>query len=276
MSRRVILLLEGDMMERNKNNCNWYDNPKIIVLSIIGVIILSILGSQSFVDVFEVDALRLVQNILNHNIVYMFALAYFIFLFTKFGRRYFDYLNVIMVVLLGFVFVTSCLSLFKSLSLASILVFISAFLVFTYSVHVFFRGSIFWDEFHLKNSPFVEITSQTYFEMITGVEALLFAVNLISVSTTNGAFLVTFDAVYTILFARYIYLYNRYLDSINKNCYSSAVDNSDVATTSGDVEGINDGSKSGVVWKEKSKEKAVAGKEDRTGDKKNVDEEGGK
>lgn len=195
----------------------WYNNPSLITWILIGIISLIILSSQSFIVDGNVSALKLVQNILNHNITYMIMLVYFIFLHTKFGKKYFDYSNVLMIIFLFIVFVTSILTMFQSFSLVALLTLLNNFLIFVYFFHTFLRGTRFWKEFNLNKSLFNELGNDWYFNAIVVIEVTLFAVGLISIDTVDGTFLATYDCVYVILFARYIYLYGEYLDSIKRN-----------------------------------------------------------
>lgn len=74
-------------LEEKKNNIEWYDNPSIITWLIILIISIIILSSQSFSINSDINALRMFQDILNHNITYMIALVYFILLKIKFGKN---------------------------------------------------------------------------------------------------------------------------------------------------------------------------------------------
>lgn len=208
-------------MKKQEKNVEWYNNANIISWLIIGMIALIILSSQSFTAVGEVSALKMVQNILNHNITYMIILVYFVALHTKLGKKYFDYSNVLMVVFFTIIFVTSILTMFQSFSLVALLTLVINFLILINFFHTFLRGTRFWKEFKLNKSPFNELGNDWYFNAIMVVEVTLYAVSLISMTTVDGTFLATFDCIYVILFARYIYLYGTYLDSIKKNSNNS-------------------------------------------------------
>lgn len=194
----------------------WYNNPSIITFALIGMIFLIILSSQSYVA--GVNALKLVQNILNHNITYMIVLIYFLSLHTKTGKKYFDYSNVLMIIFLFIILITSLLTLFQSFSLQALVTVFSNFLIFIYFFHTFLRGTRFWKEFHLNKSLFNEFSNDDYFYFIVIIRVVLFTLGLILIDTVEGTFLATFDFIYVILLARYIYLYGEYLNSINKNC----------------------------------------------------------
>ena len=108
-------------LEEKKDSELWYDNPSIVTWLIILIISIIILSSQSFSINSNVDALRMFQDVLNHNITYMIALVYFVSLKTKFGKKYFDYINLVMIVVFFILFVTSILTVFQSFNLATLL-----------------------------------------------------------------------------------------------------------------------------------------------------------
>lgn len=204
-------------MKKQEKNVEWYNNPNFIIWLVIGIISLIILSSQSFTSIGNVSPIKMVQNILNHNITYMIVLVYFISLKTKFGKKYFDYSNILMILFFTITFVTSILTIFQSFSLVSILTLFNNFLILIYFFHTFLRGTRFWREFKLNKSPFNELTNDWYFNAIMVVEITLYAVSLISMTTVDGTFLATFDCIYIILLTRYVYLYGEYLNLIKKN-----------------------------------------------------------
>ena len=208
---------ESDYMKNQEKNVEWYNNPNFIIWLVIGIISLIILSSQSFTSIGNVSPIKMVQNILNHNITYMIVLVYFISLKTKFGKKYFDYSNILMILFFTITFVTSILTIFQSFSLVSILTLFNNFLILIYFFHTFLRGTRFWREFKLNKSPFNELTNDWYFNAIMVVEITLYAVSLISMTTVDGTFLATFDCIYIILLTRYVYLYGEYLNLIKKN-----------------------------------------------------------
>ena len=204
-------------MKKQEKNVEWYNNPNFIIWLVIGIISLIILSSQSFTSIGNVSPIKMVQNILNHNITYMIVLVYFISLKTKFGKKYFDYSNILMILFFTITFVTSILTIFQSFSLVSILTLFNNFLILINIFHTFLRGTRFWREFKLNKSPFNELTNDWYFNAIMVVEITLYAVSLISMTTVDGTFLATFDCIYIILLTRYFYLYGEYLNLIKKN-----------------------------------------------------------
>jgi hypothetical protein len=84
-------------------------------------------------------------------------------------------------------------------------------------IHTFFRDTRYWKEFRLNNSPFNEFSNDSYFYSVIVVSVFLLAVNLISTVAVSGVILSMLDAIYLVLFGRFIYLYRYYLDSNNKD-----------------------------------------------------------
>ena len=86
------------MMEKKNNSkeLNWYDSGNVITSLIIGIILLVIVCSQSFA-VSGKSSLALFGSVINHNSIYLLVLVYFIALKTKEGKRYFNYLNVVLI-----------------------------------------------------------------------------------------------------------------------------------------------------------------------------------
>ena len=81
-----------------------------------------------------------------------------------------------------------------------------------YLVHTFFRGTRIWKDYKLNKSPFNEFTNDSYFYVVVILGVILLAVNLIMTTSFDGTILALLDCSFTILFARYIYLYWQYLD----------------------------------------------------------------
>lgn len=199
-------------LEEKKVEQNWYDNPNTVTWIIILVLSLIILSSQSFAINSDIDALKIFQDVLNHNISYMIALVYFGLLKTKIGRRYFDYENFFMVVYFFVVLVTSFLTVFQSFTLTTLLSLVINFVIFIYFFHTFMRATILWKEFKLEKSPFNEFTNNGCFQALVVLEVILLIVNLILMSTFDGTVLATLSCVYMLLFARYIYLFRAFLE----------------------------------------------------------------
>lgn len=203
-------------LEKNKTEIEWYDNPGIVTNVIIALIAVIIILSQSFAINNNLSTQEILRSIINHNSVYLIVLVYFVALKTKIGKRYFDFLNVFLILLYFITGVTSILTVFQSFSLETLISCAMHLVLFIYLFHTFFRRTRVWREFHLTKSPFNEIKNDAYFYSITVLVVLLLAIDLIATTTFDGTVLALFDAIYMVLFARYVYLYGCFLDNKEK------------------------------------------------------------
>lgn len=203
-------------LEKKKTAIEWYDNPGIVTNIIISLIAVIIILSQSFAINNNLSTQEILRSIINHNSVYLIVLVYFVALKTKIGKRYFDFLNVFLILLYFITGVTSILTVFQSFSLETLISCAMHLVLFIYLFHTFFRRTRVWREFHLTKSPFNEIKNDAYFYSITVLVVLLLAIDLIATTTFDGTVLALFDAIYMILFARYVYLYGCFLDNKEK------------------------------------------------------------
>ena len=195
-----------------KKRVEWYNDASTITTGLIGLIIITILLSQSFAIKNGLSAVDILSSILTHNSTYLCVCLYFIALKTKFGKKYFDYLNLILILFYLFTTFTSFLTVFQSFNLDSLMsLFIHVFIVL-YLVHTFFRGTRIWKEFKLSKSPFNEFSNEGYFYTVVILGVILLAINLIMTTSFHGTVLSLLDCSFTYLFARYIYLYWQYLD----------------------------------------------------------------
>ena len=200
-------------MDKNvKKRVEWYNDASTITTCLIGLIIITILLSQSFAIKNGLSAADILSSILTHNSIYLCVCLYFIALKTKFGKKYFDHLNLILILFYLFTTFTSFLTVFQSFNLDSLMsLFIHVFIVL-YLVHTFFRGTRIWKEFKLSKSPFNEFSNEGYFYTVVILGVILLAINLIMTTSFHGTVLSLLDCSFTYLFARYIYLYWQYLD----------------------------------------------------------------
>lgn len=203
-------------LEKKKTEIEWYDNPGIVTNVIIALIAVIIILSQSFAINNNLSTQEILRSIINHNSVYLIVLVYFVALKTKIGKRYFDFLNVFLILLYFITGVTSILTVFQSFSLETLISCAMHLVLFIYLFHTFFRRTRVWREFHLTKSPFNEIKNDAYFYSITVLVVLLLAIDLIATTTFDGTVLALFDAIYMVLFARYVYLYGCFLDNKEK------------------------------------------------------------
>lgn len=202
--------------EEKKLEIEWYDNPGLVTNLIIGLIAIVIILSQSFAINNNLSAQEILSSIINHNSVYLIVLVYFVALKTKIGKRYFDFLNIFLILLYFMTGVTSILTLFQSFSLETLVGCALHLILFVYLFHTLFRRTRIWKEFHLDKSPFNEIKNDAYFYSIVVLSVVLLAIDLIATTTLDGTILSILDACYTVLFARYVYLYGCFVDNKEK------------------------------------------------------------
>lgn len=211
-------IMEGDMMDldEKKVELEWYDNPSIVTNLLILVIALIIIFSQSFAVNSNMSAIYILRSIMNHNSTYLLTLVYFCSLKFDIGKKYFDFLNVFLILLYFLIGFASVFTIFQSFSFYTLLSLVLHVIFLIYLIHTFLRGTRLWKEFRLVKSPFNEITNEGYFYSIMVFAVILLSVNLISATSFDGTVLTLFDCIYTILFARYVYLYFSFLDSKKK------------------------------------------------------------
>lgn len=188
----------------------WYNSGNIVTSLIIAVIVCIIVSTQSFAN--NEFSLVLFSSVINRNSIYLLVLIYFIFLKFSFGKKYFNYMNVILIFIYFIVTITSLLTMIQFFSLNTVLNFSMNVLLLVYLVHTFFRDTRVWKEFHLNNSPFNELTNENYYYAIIVISLFSLAVNLISTVDISGVVVSTLNTIFLILFGRYIYLYRYYLD----------------------------------------------------------------
>ena len=194
-------------MEKKK----WYDSANTITSLIIGTIVLIIVFSQSFA-LGRNGSLELFTSIINHNSVYLFILIYFILIKFYIGKRYFNYLSVLIIFIYFITTTTSFLTLIQAFSLNSTLDFLLNTLLLIYLLHTLMRDTRIWREFYLSKSPFNELPNEFMLYSIIVVSIILLAVNLINTIVVSGVIISILDTIYVILLARYIYLYRVFLD----------------------------------------------------------------
>lgn len=203
--------MKGDDKLDKNDNLKWYESGYSIIYLIIITILAAIICSQSFAVGGEGD-LFIFTSVINHNSSYLFVLIYFILLLTSKGKKYFNYINVFLIFIYLISAITSLLTLIQSFSLSSVVSFAQAAILFIYLVHTMLRDTRIWDEFHLSKSPFNEIKNDNYYYGIVVVVVFGLIINLISTVVVSGLFVSVLDAIYVLLFSRYIYLYRDYLD----------------------------------------------------------------
>ena len=194
-----------------KKKEKWYDNARTLTTILIGIILIIIVCSQSFVAP-QNFSLELFESILNHNSIYLLVLVYFILVKLPVGKKYFNYLNIFLIFIYFLSMITSALTLVQSFSLNTVLTFALNVLLVLYLVHTLFRDTRIWKDYNLSNSPFNELGNEWFYYSIIVVSSGLLAINLISTVVVRGVLIAILDCIYVLLFARYIFLYREYLD----------------------------------------------------------------
>lgn len=193
----------------------WHDNPNFITNLTITTLVLIIILSQSFAVKNDIGATAILRNLFNHNSIYLVGLLYFIPLKTKTGKKYFNFLNLFLILIYAIFTVTSLLTVVQSFGLTSIVTLGINLILLVYMVHSLLYNTRIWKEFKLEKSPLNEINSINYFYTLIILEVILLTINLIQTSTFEGAILATIVTIYTFFLARFIYLYREYINSNN-------------------------------------------------------------
>jgi len=189
---------------------DWFDSPNTITLIIVGLLVVLIILSQSFAIQNNLSAQEILRSILNHNSIYVITLAYFILVRTKVGKRYFDYLNVLMAVLYILMAIAGLFTIFQSFGLASFLALSIKLFMMIYFLYAFIMPNEFGRELRLDNSPIADINNGQYFYLITILLVVELVVVLIDSVSFDGIVVSLLEMMYQLLFARYIYLYKEY------------------------------------------------------------------
>lgn len=200
------------MEKKEEKRLEWYNNPSMVTNIIIGLIVLNVLLSQSFAIKNGLSVGNMLTSILSHNSVYLLAAIYFICLKTKVGKKYFNFLNLFLILVYLLTSLTSLLTVIQSFNLGSVISLCIQLFIVLYLVHTFFRGTHIWKEFKFNKSPFNEFSNDGYYYTIMILAVILLAVNLILTTSFHGTILALLDCSFTLLFSRYIYLYWQYLD----------------------------------------------------------------
>lgn len=200
------------MVEKQKQEVEWYDNPGLIINILLGLTLCIIVLSQSFAIKNNLSSSDILKNIFTHNSIYFVLLVYSIFLKTVTGKRYFNFLNVIVIVFFALLTIASILTVFQSFGVSSLVYLILNVIIFIYLVGTFLRETNLWKELDLDKVPFDELTNDWYFYAIVILTSIYLAVNLYESSTFDGVVLSTLETMCIMLFSRYIYLYKVYLE----------------------------------------------------------------
>lgn len=198
-------------MKNNKEK-DWFDSPRMVTYVIIGLLIVLIILSQSFAINSQLGTSDIIRSILNHNSIYVLTLIYFVMLHFKVGKKYFDHLNVIMLIFFGLITLASMFTVFQSFGLVSLLQLGINILFTIYFLYAFISNTVIGKELHLSTSVIVELKNEQYFYLITTLLVIHLAVALINSTSFESIVISLLEVLFYFLFARYISLYKEYDD----------------------------------------------------------------
>ena len=198
-------------MKNNKEK-DWFDSPRMVTYVIIGLLIVLIILSQSFAINSQLGTSDIIRSILNHNSIYVLTLIYFVLLHFKIGKKYFDHLNVLMLMFFILITIASFFTIFQSFGLASLLQLGINILFTVYFLFAFLSNTLIGKELHLNNSLLVELKNEQYFYLITTLLVVNLIVALISSTSFESIVISLLEVLFYFLFARYISLYKEYDD----------------------------------------------------------------
>lgn len=198
-------------MKNNKEK-DWFDSPRMVTYVIIGLLIVLIILSQSFAINSQLGTSDIIRSILNHNSIYVLTLIYFVMLHFKVGKKYFDHLNVIMLIFFGLITLASMFTVFQSFGLASLLQLGINILFTIYFLYAFISNTVIGKELHLSTSVIVELNNEQYFYLITTLLVIHLVVALINSTSFESIVISLLEVLFYFLFARYISLYKEYDD----------------------------------------------------------------
>ncbi len=203
-------------MEKIKTEKEWYDNPNVLTNILIVFIGIIVILSQSFAVKSNLGAEDIFRSLLNYNSTYILVLVYFIMLKTKIGKRYFNFLNILLIIVYFLNTFASLLTVFQSFGITSLISCSLNLVILFYIVYTFMKDTRFYYELKLERIPFDEVTNEWYFYAVGILSVILLVTNLILVENFQSVVLALFNCIYMMMFARYVYLYNCHLEFIKK------------------------------------------------------------
>ena len=139
-------------------------------------------------------------------------LIYFILLKTRVGRRYFNFLNILIILIYFLNTFASLLTVFQSFAVSSLINCALNIVILFYVTYTFTKETKFYREVHLDKVPFDEVTNEWYFYIIGVLAVTLLVADFIVVENCQSVVLSTFNCIYIIMFSRYVFLYNCHLE----------------------------------------------------------------
>ena len=198
-------------MDKSKEK-DFFDSPSMITYILIGLLVVLIILSQSFAIQSHMGVGDVFRSIINHNSIYLVSLIYFILIRVKFGKKYFDYLNVIIFVFYLLTTFASLFTIFQSFGFDSLLNLAFNVLITLYFGYSFFTRTVIGRDLKLSDSPLSEINNGQYYYLLIGIIAISLIVSLVSVNSFEDVVVYLLEALYQFMFVRYIYLYKEYVE----------------------------------------------------------------
>ena len=181
----------------NKSNeRDFFDSPNMITYILIGLLVVLIILSQSFAIQSHMEAGDIFRSIIK----------------VKFGKKYFDYLNVTMFVFYLLTTFASLFTIFQSFGFYSILNLAFNVLITLYFGYSFFTSTVIGKDLGLSDSPLSEINNGQYYYILIGIIAISLIVSLVSVNSFEDVVVYLLEAMYQFMFVRYVYLYKEYIE----------------------------------------------------------------
>ncbi len=188
----------------------WYDDANIVTSLLLGLLVLIIIISQAFAIRNQLGFSYMLQSLFNYNTVYLFFLAYFIFLKTKVGKRYFNLMNLILTVLQVLVLFGSILDVIQFFGLGTLFNLILNLVLLIYMVYVLMKETRLWEVLHFDGLQLHLIKNRQFFTAIACVSIIILVIELIDSIEFDHVVLKLLECIYSIGFARYLYLYQDY------------------------------------------------------------------
>ncbi len=197
---------------KKEKNIKYYSNPNIIVNSIIIVLIIGMIFSQTFLIDNTIDSMfESIVSVINHNSINILILAYFIALKFKVGKVNFNYFNIFLTILYLIISITSVLALIQNITLISILTLIIHIIILLYIINSLFIETKIWEVYKLDKSFLNTITNTNYFNSVIIISIILVSVSLITIERVELLVLTVIDSLIFVLIARYLFLYGRHV-----------------------------------------------------------------
>ena len=143
------------------------------------------------------------------------GLIYFIPLKTKLGKKYFNYLNIFLILIYSIFTITGVLTFIQSFGLTSLITLCINVVILVYMIHTLLRDCRIWKDLKIEKSPLNDIPSVNYFYIIIILSIVLLTINLIETQTAAGIVIPLLGCIYSCIIDRYIYLYRVHTDKKN-------------------------------------------------------------